>query len=280
MMPRTLDSFYHRLLDDISEENLELVRTALNWLLFAARPLTLAELAEAVIIKTTSPCPDPEERFDDEDCLLEILPSGFIRYGGKDSRLEPSSERDGETQAEDSSEKKVVPARKIRSPVVQLSHHSVKDYLLSARVSSPVFTLSQPSGCLLLKDACMDYALHVVQASSMMRASINDLFDEYALLSYICGCWPYHFPERHDRVLIYYLVVNVFWNPKRISLSSTGRLGDLAFVEAKQMATPCSTSLPCEQYLRISGPKCVVFYPKFQDSLDSFNRLILPGKNP
>jgi hypothetical protein len=89
-VPRTLDSFYHRLLDDVSEEHFEIVGKALSWLLFAARALTLTELAEAVIVESTRPYLDLDERFDDEECLLEILPPGFIRYDGNGSRRESS----------------------------------------------------------------------------------------------------------------------------------------------------------------------------------------------
>jgi predicted transcriptional regulator len=63
VLPKTLDDFYHRLLEDIDDNNRDILKKALIWLLLSARPLTVAELAEAVIVSPTRPFFDPDERF-------------------------------------------------------------------------------------------------------------------------------------------------------------------------------------------------------------------------
>jgi hypothetical protein len=163
MMPNTLNDFYHRMLDDIPEESAEIVRKALNWLVFSARRLTLAELAEAVIIMSTPPCFDPGERLDNEECLLEVLPSGFIKYVGRQYPLasESWSKDEIEVQEGQSLETTMSLTRR-RRPTIQLAHHSVKEYLLSAHLSNPLFKLELLSASQLLGKTCLDYALHVV----------------------------------------------------------------------------------------------------------------------
>ena len=50
-MPRTLDKTYERVLSAIYEEYSDEVKSALYWLAFSARPITVAELAEACSIR-------------------------------------------------------------------------------------------------------------------------------------------------------------------------------------------------------------------------------------
>ncbi|TVY93678.1 hypothetical protein LAWI1_G001865 [Lachnellula willkommii] len=79
-LPKTLDAFYDRIILEIPEEDQEYANRALQWIAFAARPLSLKELAEAVIISPEhEPCLRDEDRLMDSEDLLHIIPSGLIR---------------------------------------------------------------------------------------------------------------------------------------------------------------------------------------------------------
>lgn len=78
-LPKSLNHCYDRLMEDIDESNYGIAQKALTWLLFSARPLTLAELAEAIMVKSTEPYFVAAKRFDDENCILSIIPAGFVR---------------------------------------------------------------------------------------------------------------------------------------------------------------------------------------------------------
>ena len=60
-LPKTLDEFYDRILLQIEEEDREQAHIALQWIAFAVRPITLRELAEAIIVNPhTEPALDED----------------------------------------------------------------------------------------------------------------------------------------------------------------------------------------------------------------------------
>lgn len=79
-LPKTLDEFYNRMLSDIKhEDDQKYARRALQWLAFAARPISLQELAEAVIVQVhDEPYLNEEDQFMDFKDILEILPAGLV----------------------------------------------------------------------------------------------------------------------------------------------------------------------------------------------------------
>jgi hypothetical protein len=112
-LPSTLDDFYNRILLDIRKEDQEFAYRALQWISFAARPLSLKELAEAVIISPErEPCLDDEDRFMDSKDLLDILPSGLVSsvdvpldfYDEINCEFSEDDEDDGEIETVDISE--------------------------------------------------------------------------------------------------------------------------------------------------------------------------------
>lgn len=72
-LPKTLDATYDRMLNSIDEDSREQGLLALQWLTFSARPLSVAELAEAIVI---NPRDDPV--FDFEDRLFN--PMQILRF--------------------------------------------------------------------------------------------------------------------------------------------------------------------------------------------------------
>jgi hypothetical protein len=78
-LPSSLDDFYNRILLNIRKQDQKPAIRALQWLAFAARPLSLKELGEAIIIShEREPCLDDEDRFMDSKDLLDILSSGLV----------------------------------------------------------------------------------------------------------------------------------------------------------------------------------------------------------
>ncbi|CUS14574.1 unnamed protein product, partial [Tuber aestivum] len=98
-LPKDLDSIYERILDTVPEKQKEYIRRAMNWLAFSAEPLTLGQLAEAIVLE-----------YDVDNSVMRICPS-LISF---------EDTRDSETSTRES--------RRLR-----LAHFSVKEYLISDR---------------------------------------------------------------------------------------------------------------------------------------------------
>ncbi|CUS10704.1 unnamed protein product, partial [Tuber aestivum] len=107
-LPKDLDSVYLRILDSIHETQREYIQRAMHWLAFSAEPLTLGQLAEAVVIEydVNKYGEDPETLFD-PNSLMSICPS-LISF---------EDARDHKHFTQES--------RRLR-----LAHFSVKEYLI------------------------------------------------------------------------------------------------------------------------------------------------------
>jgi ankyrin repeat protein len=165
------------MVDEIQEEDTDMVKRALSWLACSARPLTITELAEATVVENETPYLDPEGRLDHEDSILEILPAGFVRI----------------LEADEVNQKKSASTRKITSAnhrssnfqnrrIIQFSHYSVKEYLLSDRIVDQKYELNELSGNNLIAEACMAYLLYLSENPN----------DDCVLLDYIGKCFHVH----------------------------------------------------------------------------------------
>jgi hypothetical protein len=110
-LPKTLDETYDRILAGISETNREYVFRALQWLAFSARPVSVKEVAEAMIIDIDCDLPhvDHDRALRDPRDLRDICTS-LVKLS-----------RDGEYGVGD-------------PKVLELAHFSVKEYLMSSRI--------------------------------------------------------------------------------------------------------------------------------------------------
>jgi hypothetical protein len=123
-MPRTLDGTHDRVLSAIDDQYSDEAKTALYWLAFSARPITVAELAEACSIRIEH---NEEPSLEDGGYeaitgLLDVI-SSFVLLG------KPEDTRDsgiGEPW----------PHKFVKDSYgpVRLAHFSVKEYLISARL--------------------------------------------------------------------------------------------------------------------------------------------------
>lgn len=131
-MPRTLDETYDRVLSAIGDQYSDEARTALYWLVFSARPITVAELAEACSIRIVHNAePSLEDGgYEAITGLLDVI-SSFVLLGTQDYR---------EAITEASWPRKFVRASYRH---VRLAHFSVKKYLISDRLRDRKACLSK-----------------------------------------------------------------------------------------------------------------------------------------
>lgn len=206
-LPTSLDEFYDQTLTEIDEEHQYLASVALKWLAFSARPLTLWELAEATIIRAKKePFFDPEDRFMDENTLLNMLPSGLIRTTFR----ERHNSYHGPFV-----DKNVY-------PYIEFAHFSVIEYLKSSRMRYDLKTTYQIADIeahSMIAEACIAYlvfvgttelALSLVTLGIELNQLIETVQDqhskyapqieslrrrldgEFPLLNYAGRAWSYH----------------------------------------------------------------------------------------
>ena len=226
-LPKTLDEFYNRILLDIEEPDQEHARLALRWLAFAARPISLKELAEAVIIRCNDePYVNDEDRFLDYKDILEILPSGLVSKvavlrGSSEDYFEYDLDSDSEyANSEAEEENKDVDeheqrhqqrndsfkdkpevqnegkAKDIKSRLlVQFAHFSVKEYLISDR-SGLKYHIDEISANKVIAESCFAYLIHT---GIQEPAITSKIYRDFPLLHYAANCWPYHVHMLHSQ---------------------------------------------------------------------------------
>lgn len=112
-LPRNLDDTYERILRSIDSQDLEDAQSILSWLAFAERALTLEEIAEAAVIRPTGKPVDADDKLIDFLDVLQIC-RGLV------SLSEELVEICGIRQ---------------KRRVVRFAHFSVKEYLMSRRIT-------------------------------------------------------------------------------------------------------------------------------------------------
>ena len=188
-LPRTQDATYERMLVGIDDMYREEALTALRWLAFEYRPLSLEELAEACIVNPSgNGNVETEDRGAPED-ILEIL-SGLVvvesedwaaRIGFSDNKkLRAETLRRGE--------------RRIR-----LAHFSVKEYLVSRRIQdseAAFYALQDSLVHEFIAQSCLVYLLHY--SSHKDTGFEAEHWARFPLLRYACTCLLYTSPSPRD----------------------------------------------------------------------------------
>ncbi|CUS10751.1 unnamed protein product, partial [Tuber aestivum] len=135
-LPKDLDSVYLRILNSIPQAQREYIRRAMHWLAFSAEPLTLGQLAEAIVIEyDVNKYGEDSEPLFNMKSLMSICPS-LISF--EDARDDQSSIQED---------------RRLR-----LAHFSVKEYLISDRTGqgpSAYYHISEDKANLLMAHACL-----------------------------------------------------------------------------------------------------------------------------
>ncbi|KAF8536748.1 hypothetical protein BDD12DRAFT_807524 [Trichophaea hybrida] len=148
-LPRTLDETYDRILQNIGDTLKREAFVALQWLVFSARPLYLAELAEACVVNPSQGLElaiNEEDRLSSTQDLFGIL-GGLITVSEQDGEFEsgrgalrPANEADlakYEREGADLVKEDWAPSVTVENMrTVKLAHFSVKEYLVSHRIRS------------------------------------------------------------------------------------------------------------------------------------------------
>ena len=169
-LPKTLDETYIQILSNIDEEHRGYASKILHWLAYSARPLELQEVAEVIAIDSQeSPRFDPEDRLVEPRDILKIC-SSLV------SLEEPvaTDTRSGRNHM-----------------MVQLAHFSVKEFLISDRISQrdlECFSIRELSANALICNDCLAYLLEFDRVSSLTM----QLLTGFPLARYAAEYWTRH----------------------------------------------------------------------------------------
>jgi len=167
-LPPTLDETYDRILQSIPEGDKAIAHTALEWLVYSKRPMTLNEIADAIVVDKEQQVFDIENRLLDPCSILEICSSLVIL-----------------SEVQDKSSTIDTAKRELR-----LAHYSVKEYLISARIgggSASKFRMVDTSAHFSIAQACTAYLLQFNQAEPLP----DDTLERYPLARYAAEHWPF-----------------------------------------------------------------------------------------
>jgi ankyrin repeat protein len=185
-LPKTLEETYDRILQSIPEDRWEMARAALVLLAYSLRPLTLQELAEAMVVDVEEQCFDPKEhRLNDQRDLLEICSSLVTVSSGV------KNDRSSKWMQEKNAIERAYHDRK-ELEVVQLAHFSVKEYMVlqTPKVGSrpPHFYLSDEIAHRHIAESSLVY---LIDFSGGVRVDQFD-FDAFPFLAYAARYWYEH----------------------------------------------------------------------------------------
>ena len=143
-LPKTLDETYDRILLRIPEDYHHDAQIVFSLLAFSPRPISLGEAAEAVAIDLEQKSFDPRDRLPDSCSILKIC-SSLVTL----SPFEPKKNT-WETSKF---------AMDDESKELRFAHYSVKEYLLSKRISSQTFQIHNDNAHVVISKLCLIYLL-------------------------------------------------------------------------------------------------------------------------
>ncbi|KIJ36492.1 hypothetical protein M422DRAFT_261042 [Sphaerobolus stellatus SS14] len=169
-LPDSLDETYHRVLAAIPQEDIELTAKLLMWTAFSQRPLTVDEVAEAIIIEIDSHQIDEDERFADPMDILSLC-------GSLVTILTPEDSPDHRNY-------------------VGLSHYSVQEYLTSNRILDthlwPICKAMQEADIRMAKTCITYMTFDVFKVYLLHNQTSGRVEDLYPLFNYVQTFWPQH----------------------------------------------------------------------------------------
>ncbi|KAI5357718.1 Putative NACHT nucleoside triphosphatase, heterokaryon incompatibility [Septoria linicola] len=194
-LPRTLDETYERMLVRIEEMDRTDALTALRWLAFSHRPLTLGELVDASV---TDPSGEGEVDSDNRGGVEDVLAmlSDLIIVDGDNERAN-TGKRTSSGHSSDAPGHDSLTARTYDdvsgTTRVRLAHFSVKEYLVSERIlhsNAQYFHLRESREHHYIAQSCLSYGLHY--STSAERTGTPRDFTIFPLLEYAAQYWSYH----------------------------------------------------------------------------------------
>lgn len=200
-LPQSLDAFHKRILLEIGEQDVKWARLALQWIAYAARPISVEELAEALIVQPKSPpYVDASDRFISSSDILEILPTGLVTtyregddvvFDGRHSAVfdkDDISMEAKEHRSEDIEERYA----RLEDAMIRFAHISVKDYLTSEQLvdtKASGYGIDEISAHSAISEVCLAYLFYIGAENPEMSP---ESYKDFALLDYAALCWPVH----------------------------------------------------------------------------------------
>ena len=174
-LPESLQASYEAILSRISKDDREIVRSALFWLCFSVRPLSLAELNEAVMLDDDQTFVGDDTRLSQDDVILRLC-QGLIEVQG-------DATQDYDLLGQPT--------------MLVLGHSSVKTYLTSSDIltsHASFFAFHPHNGDGILMRKCLQYLslTHFRPGYIDSASDLADLQTEYPLLHYSAYYWALH----------------------------------------------------------------------------------------
>ncbi|KAH7350622.1 hypothetical protein BKA65DRAFT_242529 [Rhexocercosporidium sp. MPI-PUGE-AT-0058] len=211
-LPQGLDATYDRMLARINSEDQKQVARVLKWLSYSLRPLLLEEIAEIFILDPSADVP-----FDDENRLL--TPSAVLDYlsgFATETRVSLSKYHTDHYVR-----------RGTEAVEIRLAHFSIKEYLVSSRISSDrssTFRIEETAAHIDIVESCLAYHLHLSHNILATEKMVN----QYQLWEYVVNFWPKHLdmvPELKQTAAIKTGALLIFTRGSR-SLLNMSRIRD------------------------------------------------------
>lgn len=197
-LPKTLDETYERILLHLSKEtddNIKLLRRILILVTFAERPMTLAELAQAIVVEPGDEKFDEDAAFHDPKALLSLCHPLID--------VSPST------------------------GLLGFVHYSVQEFLLSNRLPNAegvikTFALYEQTCHIDIARLCLtflcyeDFADGPCPTFERFQKRTND----YPFLEYAANCWTAHARYEDDEAALSDLMLKLFVPQKSLRLGS------------------------------------------------------------
>ncbi|KAF8242307.1 ankyrin [Wilcoxina mikolae CBS 423.85] len=140
-MPKDLDETYERILRAIPLEHVQLAYRALLWLAFCTQPMTISQLAEAIIVEFGDGETNEGARLFDPSDVLDVCGSLVTVVSAGDMKEQDSASLSG-------------------GRTVALAHFSVKEFLLSGRLEGSniqQFATEEVTAKIYITQICLTY---------------------------------------------------------------------------------------------------------------------------
>lgn len=160
-LPPSLEGSYIRILQRIDKEDVEFARRTLLWLSYAANPLTLPQLSQAVVLESNFEWLDPDSMLNDPKDILEICGS-LVSFNAS-------------------------------SETARIAHHSVREFLTDRLSQSSEFSIPVTTSHRYIAEVCLSYLLlEDFDSGPLILGELQWTLDNYPLLRYAAQNWPFH----------------------------------------------------------------------------------------
>ena len=186
-LPNTLDATYNRILLNIPEEQQEKFKLILQFLCFSERPMRLDELAEVVTVAVNS---EGNLHYDWKNRMGDI--SYLLAKCGSLVSLSSRSHRFWKTFQQ----LPISPEKTIAERIVQLSHFSVKEYLMSRWTFKGEALGNSFNAELANRSIAMTCLAYLMRFTDELDENKMRGDQDVALASYASQYWVSHFQKQ------------------------------------------------------------------------------------